>query len=154
MVFRKNQTPNESARKRVEDSRFSMDLPPEWEDQASYRIVGPEQDGIQHDITVQLEDNIEAPDIVSLAQQRIRDLSCNLEAFQGLSHGVVELKPPYSAYQVAYKWAPEKTREVYQRMMFVLVNHTVYTLTVTFSKKTFKRLGPQVEDIFRSFSIV
>ncbi|NOX76551.1 MAG: DUF1795 domain-containing protein [Gammaproteobacteria bacterium] len=154
MVFRKKQNPNPPARKMLEDSRFSMDLPPEWEEQASYLIVGPEQDGIQHDITVQLEHNVEASDIVSLAQQRIRELSRNLEAFQGLSHGIVELKPPYNAYQVAYKWAPEKTREVYQRMMFVLANHTVYTLTVTFSKKMFERLGPRVEDIFRSFSIV
>ena len=154
MLFEKKQIPQSPSRKPVEDSRFSMELSSEWVDKTSYIIVGPEEDGIQHNIIVKIENNVDIPNIATLVREKVKDLSGHLELFRGLNHEPVQLNQSYPAYEVAYKWTPAGKREVYQRMMFVLANQTVYTLTVTFSEKTFKRLGPHVSEIYKSFTVM
>ena len=154
MLFEKTQIPEPPPRKPVEDSRFSMVLSSEWVDKTSYIIVGPEEDGIQHNIMVKIEDNAEVLDVATLAQEKIKELSIALEAFEELNEGPVQLNESLPAYEVLYKWMPNGKREVYQRMMFVLSEQSVFTLTVTFSEKTFKRLGSQVDSIYKSFTVV
>lgn len=157
MLFGKKQNPKPPepqrppVRKTVEDSRFAMKMPSEWTENASYLIEGPEEDGIKHNIMVKIEDNVEVLDIATISQQKIQDLSKALQAYQELNQGFVQLNDSLPAYEVQYKWLPAGKREVYQRMMFVLVQQSVFTLTATFSEKTYKQFGPQVDSIFKSF---
>jgi hypothetical protein len=125
----------------------------EWADKTSYYIEGPEEDGINHHIMVRVDDNVDAPDITTFATKKIEDLSKNLQAYQEVNQGSIRLSVPAPAYEVVYKWMPDGKREIYQRMMFVWSKGTVFTLTASFSEKTFKGRGPQVDGIFRTFSV-
>jgi len=152
MRLKRKSAAHATTRKDVEDNRFSFSLSAQWEDQTTFFIAGPELDGIQHNISVRIERGVEAPDIEAFSKQRIGELARGLDGFHGLSHGPVTLRGPCAAYQVVYRWAPPNQREVYQRMMFVLNGRSLYTLTVTFSEKSLKQLGAQVDRIYRSFS--
>ena len=155
MLCSKKPKPRPAPRKPIQDSRFSMKMSSEWVDQTSfYYIEGPEDDGIKHHIRVQIEEEFEEADIKEFAEMKIKNLSNTLQTYQELKQGPVRLNnKPIPAYEVVYKWKVQDKREVYQRMMYVLSKKTAFILTATFSEKTFKRLGPQVEMIFKSFGL-
>ncbi len=58
-----------------------------------------------------------------------------------------------TAYQAIFSWFPTDGVKVYQEQIFVLAEGCAYMLTATFSKKTRKTLGPQVERMMLSFRI-
>ena len=152
MFGKKQSSGGGSPRKLVEDSRFSMTSADPWADRTSYYLEGPEEDGIKHGIMVNIEEKIEAPDAGAYARGRLKELSNDLAAYQELQQGPVQLKGRESAYEVLYKWVPPGKREILQRMMFVVSKGRALTLTATFSEKTFRRLGKEVERVFRSFA--
>jgi len=154
MLFGKKPKPQPSTRKPIEDSRFSMNMSSEWIDKSIYSIEGPEDDGIKHNIRVNIEDNVEVLDVATIARDEIMGLANALDAFQELYQGPVRLNGSLPAYEFLYKCMPVEKREVYQRMMFVLAKQSLFTLTVSFSEKTFKRFGPQVDSIYKSFTVM
>jgi hypothetical protein len=137
----------------LQDSRFVMMMPPEWLDESIYILEGPEDDGIQHRILLKIETDIANDDISEVAGKKIGELASSLNGFEKISLAPVQLQQPLPAYEIVYKWLPVENRAVIQRMMFVVAPESVYTLTVTFSGKTFNKLGAQVEAIFKSFSV-
>jgi len=87
------------------------------------------------------------------AQMNIQAVENELQGCHSLKQGPLELKNRHPAHEHVYRWSPVENREVYQRVMYVLKNNTGYILTATFSKKTWKILGSEIDKIFRSFTI-
>ena len=74
-----------------------------------------------------------------------------LQGFRVLKRGAVTLSNGREAYEAIFRWEPTEVRRLYQRQIYVLAGKTAYTLTSTFSKKTRKTRGPEVDRVLMSF---
>ena len=135
------------------NNKFAMNLPPDWEDHSYYRFEGPVEDGIKHNILVTIENNVEVPGVEQYADLNIKGVENELQGYQELKRGPVLLNNRMPAYELIYKWTPVEERQVYQRVIYVLTNKTGYILTSTYSKKTWKILGPHINKILMSFRV-
>jgi hypothetical protein len=135
------------------NNRFSMKFPREWEDKSYYRFEGLVEDGIKHTIIVTIENNVEVPNLEQYADLNIKAMEAELQGYQELKRGQIALDNRVPAYELVYKWTPIKDKQVYQRVIYILVNKTGYTLTATFSKKTWKMLGSEINKILMSFKV-
>jgi hypothetical protein len=133
------------------NNKFSLKVPDTWQDKTVYTFEGPEEDGIRHNIWVTIENNVEVPDLEQYAQLNIQATETALQGYRELKRGSLALNNRQPAYELIYRWSPLEKREVYQRVMYVLKNRTGYILTSSFSKKTWKMLGTEIDKIFKSF---
>ncbi|MBU0994964.1 MAG: DUF1795 domain-containing protein [Proteobacteria bacterium] len=150
---KKNPITGKNSEATVLNNRFQMKFPEDWEDQSIYRYQGPEKDGIQHNIFVNIENNVEDVDIEDYAKKNIHALEKSLQGYQELKRGPVSLDSGVRSFELVYQWCPVENRKVYQRVVYILINQTGYILTATFSKKTWKTFGPGVDKILKSFSV-
>ena len=133
------------------NSCFAFNLPEGWQDQSVYRFVGPEEDGIQQNIMVTVEHDVVHPGLSQYAQINIHAVEQALQGYHELKQGLLALDSGRPAYEIVYKWTPVKDRTVYQRVLYLLEDRTGYILTASFSKKTWKTNGPEIDRILRSF---
>jgi hypothetical protein len=147
----KNKPASSSAPGRFCNSRFAFNLPADWQDQSVYRFVGPEEDGIQQNIMVTVEHDVVHTDLNQYAQINIHTVEQTLQGYHELKRGTITLDSGQTAHEIVYKWTPVKERTVYQRVIYLLEGHIGYILTASFSKKTWKTKGPEIDRILKSF---
>ena len=135
------------------NNRFSMKFPQEWSDKSVYRFEGPIDDGIQDNIIVTIENNVDVPDLDTYARLQIKAVQEELQGFSELKQGPLVMDCKLPAYELVYKWYPMEGREIYQRVIYVLHNGTGYMLTASFSKKTWKMRAGHMDSILKSFTI-
>ncbi|MBW2662689.1 MAG: DcrB-related protein [Deltaproteobacteria bacterium] len=135
------------------NNRFGLQIPQEWEDQTVYRFKGPEEDGINHNIIVTIENQVDIPDLATYADMKIKAVETELQGYHELKRGQLLLNNQLPAYELVCKWCPVEAMEVYQRSIYILHNETGYILTATFSKKTWKTRGTEIDKILKSFTI-
>lgn len=130
---------------------FSLTVLEHWQDKTIYTLSGPVEDGIQHNIVIMLEQNSEFETVREYAEWQIGSLEQELKSCRLLKKGPTKLANGVPAYQAIFSWYPTDVLKVYQEQLFVLAEKTAYKLTATFTKKTRKTLGPQVERMMLSF---
>jgi len=79
-------------------------------------------------------------------------LGNSLKSFILLKQDEIILSNGFPAYKIVFRWYPAENIRLYQEQIFVLSDKTAYKLTSSFTKKTRKTLGPQIERILMSFS--
>ena len=132
---------------------FRMMLPSaEWQDRSLYSLTGPTIDGIQHNITINVEEEPEAETLEDFAQQHIESLEPSLDACWVLMDNPVELLCEMLAHRVIFVWRPNEGLRLYQEQIYVLHEGTGYILTASFTRKTRKQIGAQVERMMLSFN--
>jgi len=132
--------------------KFILELPDGWQDKTIYTLTGPVEDGIQHSVLITLEQDVAFDSVREYAEWQISALEQELKGCKLLKKGSISLANGLPAYQAIFSWYPSETLRVYQEQIFVLAEKTAYKLTATFTKKTRKTLGPQVERMMLSFS--
>jgi hypothetical protein len=137
----------------IYNNRFVLKVPSDWEDRSYYRFEGPIEDGVKHNIIVIIENNVEVPSLQQYAELNMKAVETELQGYQELKRGPVTLDNQVSAYELVYKWTPVEDRQVYQRVIYILINKTGYVLTSTYSKKTWKILGSAINKILMSFRV-
>jgi hypothetical protein len=113
--------------------------------------VGPVEDGIQHNLIIIVEEDVPFDSLLEYADWQIVALEAELKGCRLLKREEISLANGIPAYRAIFRWYPTDELRVYQEQIFVLVGETGYKLTTTFTKKTRKTLGPQVERILLNF---
>jgi hypothetical protein len=131
---------------------FTLNLLDGWQDKTIYTLTGPVEDGIQHNVIINVEPDVSFDKVVDYADWQIMSLEEQLKGCRLLKKDKIKLTNGMEAYQAIFSWYPTDTLHVYQYQIFILVNKTGYKLTATFTKKTFKTLGPQIERMMLSFN--
>ena len=139
--------------KYVADS-FTISLYDDWKDKTIYTISGPVTDGIQHSIIINLNPDVETDSLRDYADWQIASLTGELKGCRLLFQGLINLDNGLPAYKAIFCWYPTEELRIYQEQIYVLVDTTGYNLTASFTKKTRKTLGPQVERMMLSFNPV
>lgn len=130
---------------------FTIDQPDGWQDKTVYTLGGPVEDGIQHNVVINVGHDVDIDSVEELADLQIASLEMQLQGFRILKRGEITLSNGQEAYEAIFRWEPTDVRRLYQRQIYVLAGKTAYTLTSTFSKRTRKTRGPEVDRILMSF---
>ena len=131
---------------------FTINLYEDWQDKTVYTITGPVTDGIQHNITIMIDEDVEVDNLRDFADWNVATLENELKGCRLLKQGEITLANGLPAYKAIFSWYPTEELRIYQEQIYLLVNKTGYKLTASFTKKTRKTLGPQVERMMLSFN--
>ena len=135
-----------------ENSRqFSITLPAGWEDQTVYTFKGPDDSGVQHNLVLIIDDETGGVDLNTYARLRLDSIKGTLPGFELMGEREKELKSGKKAHEIVYKWAPADDKLLVQKQVFMILGKKAYNFTASFSKKTIKTIGMQVDDIIDSF---
>ena len=130
---------------------FTLNLLEGWADTSMHVVTGPVSDFIQHNITIDVEHDVEIPTLEAYAMIQIEFLKVQLKDFQLLKQDMVTLQVGLPAYRVIYKWQATSERPFYQEQLYIVYNKIGYRLTATFSRKTRKMFGQDIERIMLGF---
>lgn len=130
---------------------FTLDLPADWNDRTIHTFAGIVADGIQHVVTVMADPDTAATSLVEYVDLQISSLEESLNGCRILLREPSQLRNGMPAYRAIFSWHPVEARRLYQEQLYVLQDGVGYKLTATFSRKTRKTLGPQVERMMLSF---
>lgn len=132
---------------------FRMKLPSdEWTDRSLYTLTGPTVDGIQHNITINVEREPEAEDLAAFAEEQVESLEAALDNCRVLMVDPVELACGLPAHRAIYTWQPNDDLQLYQEQIYVMDDGDGFVLTSSFTRKTRKQLGAAVENMMLSFT--
>ncbi|MBT8399863.1 MAG: DUF1795 domain-containing protein [Rhodothermia bacterium] len=134
----------------VADS-FTLPLPEGWTDRTIFTLTGPVTDGVQHNITVNIDREVVADTLPDFAALQIQSLENQLRGIRLLKEEKVLLANGTPAYRAIFVWYPVEDVRLYQEQLYVLEGGLGYTLTASFTKKTRKTIGPAIERIMLSF---
>jgi hypothetical protein len=133
---------------------FTLNLPEDWEDKTVYILTGPVTGGVQHNVIINVEQNVSFDNVEDYAEWQIGALEGELKGCRLLKKGKKTLENGLPAYEAVFRWYPTDELRIYQQQIYVLVQNTGYKLTASFTKKTRKTLGPMVEQMMLSFNPV
>ena len=132
-------------------ARFNIDLPDGWEDQTLYTFKGPDDSGVQHNLVLIIDNDLEGVDLNTYAKLRLDSIKDTLTGFELMGEREKELKSGNRAYEIVYKWSPGADKTLVQKQVFTIIGGKAYNFTSSFSKKTIQTIGVQVDEIIDSF---
>jgi hypothetical protein len=130
---------------------FSIDLPESWEDKTIYTFMGPDDSGVQHILTLVIDDDTESMDLEEFARERIDVIVDSMSAITVLKDEPKELASGKTVHEFVYKWVPTDDNIIFQKLVYLLIDGVGYTFSCNYSKKTIKTIGLEVEKIIDSF---
>ena len=130
---------------------FTMDYAEDLLDKTIYTLTGPVENGIQHNIIITVEYDIQFESVVDYADWQVLTLEESLKGCRLLKKGKKNLANGLPAYEAIFRWYPTDELRIYQQQIFVLADNNGYKLTASFTKKTRQTLGPKVERMMLSF---
>jgi hypothetical protein len=131
--------------------QFNINLPDGWEDQTLYTFKGPDDSGVQHNLVLIIDDDLEGVDLNTYAKLRLDSIKDTLSGFELMGEREKELKSGNKAYEIVYKWSPGADKTLVQKQVFTIIGDKAYNFTSSFSKKTIQTIGVQVDEIIDSF---
>jgi hypothetical protein len=131
---------------------FTLRLYDDWHDKTVFTLTGPVTDGIQHNITINVEPESQFESVREYAEWQIKAIEDELKACMLLKKEEIKLANGMPAFRAIFSWWPTNDLRVYQEQIYVLFEGTAYRLTATFTKKTRKTIGPLVEQMMLSFA--
>jgi hypothetical protein len=133
--------------------RISIDLPAGWTDESIYFFRGPEQAGVQHSLSVLVDDDPGDTSLEDYARDRIAMLHASQPGLEVLKEGTTELDDGSPAYELVYKASAGQDRPEYGRQMFVFRGGTAFTFQGKYAKLTSRTLGTAIDLMIRSFQV-
>jgi hypothetical protein len=130
---------------------FTLNLPNDWTDKTVFTLTGPVTDGIQHNITVNTRKDLPVDDLLEFAEAQLGSIETELKGCRLLLKEPCKLTNGTPAYRAIFVWWPTEELRLYQEQIYVVHENTGYTLTASFSKKTRKTVGPEIERAMLSF---
>ncbi len=131
---------------------FKITLPDTWKDRTVYTFMGPEDSGVQHNMTLVVDKEEEYFDLQGYASERRDQLLNTLQGIDILKDEQKNLAGGMTAWELVYKWIPVEGTVIFQKMLFILVDKGIYTFSCNFSKKTIKTIGVEFEKIVETFA--
>ena len=127
--------------------RFEINLPSGWEDETIYMYRGPDDSGVQHRITLVVDHTSGSDSVDEFARLRIETVMATLQGAEILKEEPKELASGIPAYECVIKWIPVGSDARFVKTVYLLSGGSGYTFSCTFSKKTLKTIGVDMDRI-------
>jgi len=131
--------------------RFRIELPDDWEDQTLHRFQGPEELGVDHALTLQVDSEPDPDELDEYAHDRIMQMQESLSNVEVLKEDEKDLPSGAPAVEAVIKWVPSEANVIFQKMVFIDHGGVFYTFSANFSKQTRKTIGLVVDRIIENF---
>lgn len=133
--------------------RIAIDLPAGWTDESIYFFRGPEQAGVQHSLSVLVDDDPGDVGLEQYAKDRVAMLQASQPGMEVLKEGHTELDDGSPAYELVYKWNSGQDRPEFGRQVFLLRDGSAFTFQGKYAKPTARTLGAAIDLMIRSFQV-
>ena len=130
---------------------FTIKQPEGWQDKTIHTLLGPIKSDVQHNIIITVEENVTCNSVSDYADIQITALEQQLMGCHLLKREEITLANGKPAYKVIFRWDPSDQFPIYQEQVFVLNDGKAYKITTSFSRKTRKTMGPEIDRIIMSF---
>jgi hypothetical protein len=140
----KTPQPKEEKTRDYNANEFKLKQLEDWSDSTIFTLTGPVSDGIQHNIIINIDRDVPFTIVQEYAEYQISTLEHELKGCTLLKKGDIKLASGTDAYEAVFSWYPSASMRIYQHQVYTMINKTAYKLTASFTKKTFKILGPSV----------
>ena len=151
---RQNAKPVNPPNELFRGNNFSLNIYEDWTDKTLYTLTGPVTDGIQHNVIITHEPGVEMDSVEEYGEWQIQGVLSSLKGCMILKKGPKKLQNGINAYEAIFSWYPTDELRIFQQQIYVLHEKVGYKITASFTKKTRKTLGPQVERMMLSFNPV
>ncbi len=149
-----NKTEFEESAVKYVSNKFELKILDEWQDKTIFTLTGPVTDGIQHNVIITHEPDVEMDSVEEYGEWQIQGVLSSLKGCMLLKKGAKKLLNGMDAYEAIFSWYPTDELRIFQQQIYVLHEKVGYKITASFTKKTRKTLGPQVERMMLSFNPV
>jgi hypothetical protein len=135
-----------------QNHQFRIELPEDWEDQTLHRFQGPEEGGVDHALTLQVDADPDPDELDEYARDRIVQMQESLSNVEVLKEEERDLPSGAPAVEAVVKWVPSEDRIIFQKLVFIDHGGVFYTFSANFSKRTRQTIGLVVDRIIESFT--
>jgi hypothetical protein len=133
---------------------FQLRLLEGWSDETIYTYKGPDDNGVQHNMVMMIDRQMEITVLLEYAMLKVEALKQTLSGLEILSEEQKDLKSGLKAYEIVYKWVPYGNKVLFQKQVCIIVDGVGYNITASFSKKTIKTRGAEVDEMINSLKPV
>jgi hypothetical protein len=116
-------------------NNFSLNIYEDWTDKTLYTLTGPVTDGIQHNIIITHEPNVEMDIVEEYSEWQIQGVLSSLKGCMLLKNGPKKLQNGMDAYEAIFSWYPTDELRIFQQQIYVLHEKVGFKLTASFTKK-------------------
>ena len=134
------------------NNQFNLDLPNGWADRTGHYFQGPDDSGVQHGLTLLIDDQCDTDDASEYARERIDHAVETLPNAEVLKDAARTLDDGTVVHEAICKWFPGEGKPSFQKMVYRVIDGVAYTFTCGFSKKTLKTIGVEVDRIIATLS--
>jgi hypothetical protein len=131
---------------------FKVTLPDSWKDTTVHTFMGPEDSGVQHNMTLVVDKEDEYFELAGYVAERRDQMLETLQGIEILKDEQKNLTNGTPGWELVYKWIPVEGTVIFQKMRFLLIDKAIYTVSCNFSKKTIKTIGMEFEGIVESIA--
>lgn len=130
---------------------FTIERPEEWKQNTVHLLLGPVQDRVQHNIIVTVDEDLDCKLLSDYAEMQVSALEQQLIGYRLLKREDISLTNGTPAHKIIFRWDPTDQFSIYQEQIYVFSNGMGYKITASFSRKTRKIYGKEIERIMLSF---
>jgi len=129
---------------------FSFDLPEGWEDQSVYTFRGPDIGEQEHKLVLTIDRVLLQDTVTKFAKEKTAPILDHVKGLEVLKNEEITLEDGNPTFEFVVKWVPADEFVVFKKYVFVLCNEMGFTFNCDFSKKTYKILAGQMNDIIET----
>ena len=134
------------------NNQFSLNLPEGWSDTTVFTFQGPHDSGVQHNLVLVIDPAVEKDiEVAAYAKQQLENSKQVLPGFEMINEQEKNIRSGLPAYEIVYKYIPADEVIIFQKQVFMIIGDKGYSFTSSFSKKTLKTIGTEVDEIIASF---
>lgn len=133
--------------------RFELTLPDGWADRTIYSYVGPDDSGLQHVVTLSIDDSIRAETAAEFARERVDATARSLPAAEIVKDEEKKLPNGTEAWEVVFKWMPADNMPRFLKQLYFVTDGVGYCFAGTFTRKTIKTIALDMDRIAASLRI-
>lgn len=133
------------------NNQFQLTFPDGWEEITVYTYKGPDDSGVQHNIVLTINPNLDSKtELADFVQAQLEGSTASLPAFEMLGEETVPHDAGVAMCEVVYRYKPADEVTCYQKQYYLIIDGKGYIFTSTFSKKTLRTIAHEVDAIVRS----
>jgi len=149
-----------------QNEKFNLEIPAEWQlyvhdeslgerdrDDTVYTFFGPEEDGMQHLLTINLEPKPRYSDAAEYAHAHNEVMSNELKGYRPLKTENVESEDEFTRCSVIATWAPVEGMEQFLYHLYVAAKGLAGKLTINLTRKPRDTIGLEMIEAMKTFVI-
>ncbi len=129
-----------------------FDLPKGWLEPMVFNFIGPNEDGVEHNLLLTLDRSKRHDNIKDFAKERTQPILSGLKGAEVLKDEDITVDDGHPAWEFVYKWMPSDDKVTINKYVFVLIDGVGFTFSMQFNKKSYQTVGLQLKNVIESIA--